>query len=191
VLGDTEAGLRAPMFACLPALACATYLLARRRLGVGVSFGVAALLLVNSWTVNNAPQLKSYSDEGLLAIAAVALYLLVQRDGLSPARLLGLYALMGLTCVFSLPNLFVLAPLLALDLVGVVRGRQRVALRVAGDAVAGVIAVAHYVIFVRNRRGRARRRGGVSRRGHGHGPGPDERSAGQAHHVRWPAIGRR
>jgi hypothetical protein len=41
VLGDTEAGLRAPMFVGLPALACATYLLARRRLGVGVSFGVA------------------------------------------------------------------------------------------------------------------------------------------------------
>jgi hypothetical protein len=51
--------------------------------------------------------------------------------------------------VFSLPNLFVLAPLLALDLVGVVRGRQRVALRVAGEAVAGAIALVHYVIFVR------------------------------------------
>jgi len=149
VLGDTEAGLRAPMFVCLPALACATYLLARRWLGVGVSFGVAALLLVNSWTVNNALQLKSYSYEGLLAIAAVALYLLVQRACLGPARLLGLYALMGLTCVFSLPNLFVLAPLLALDLVGVVRAREQVALRVGGEALAGAIALLHYVMFVR------------------------------------------
>jgi hypothetical protein len=149
VLGDTAAGLRAPMFVCLPVLAVATYLLARRWLGVGVSFCVAALLLVNSWTVNNALQLKSYSYEGLLAIAAIALYLLLQRADLRRAQLLGLSALLGLTCVFSLPNLFVLAPLLALDLVGVVRARQRVALRVAGEALAGAIALVHYVVFVR------------------------------------------
>jgi hypothetical protein len=153
VLGDTEAGLRAPMFICLPALAWATYLLARRWLGVKMSFGVAALLLVNSWTVNNALQLKSYSYEGLMAIAAVALYLLVHREGLRGAPLLALYALLGLTCVFSLPNLFVLAPLLALDLAGVIRARQRVALRVAGEALAGAIALAHYVAFVRPQAG--------------------------------------
>lgn len=152
-LGDTEAGLRAPMFLGLPALAVATYLLARRWLGVGVSFCAAGLLLVNSWIVNNALQLKSYSYEGLLAIAAVALYLRLQRDGLRPARLLGLYALLGLTCVFSLPNLFVLAPLLALDFVRVLRGRHRVALRVAGQALAAVIALVHYVLFVRPQSG--------------------------------------
>ena len=40
-----------------------------------MSFCTAALLLVNSWTVNNALQLKSYSYEGLFAVAAVAAYL--------------------------------------------------------------------------------------------------------------------
>jgi hypothetical protein len=152
-LGDTPAGLRAPMFLGLPALAVATYLLARRWLGVGVSFCAAGLLLVNSWIVNNALQLKSYSYEGLLAIAAVALYLRLQRGGLRPARLLGLYALLGLTCAFSLPNLFVLGPLLALDLLRALRGRHRVALRIAGEALAAAIALVHYVLIVRPQSG--------------------------------------
>jgi len=148
VLGDTEAGLRAPMFLALPLLAVATHLLARRWLGVGVSFCAAGLLLANGWIVNYTLQLKSYSYEGLVAVATVALYLLVQRTTWRPAQLLGLYAALGLTCVFSLPNLFVVGPLLALDLVRAVRGRHRVALRVAGEALAGAIALAHYVVFV-------------------------------------------
>ena len=50
LLGDTEAGLRAPMFLAFPLLVLATYWLARRWLGVGVSFCVAGLLLVNGWS---------------------------------------------------------------------------------------------------------------------------------------------
>jgi hypothetical protein len=149
VLGDTEAGLRAPMFLALPLLAVATYWLARRWLGAGVSFCVAGLLLANSWIVNYALQLKSYSYEGLLAIAAVALYLLVRRTTGHPAKLLGLYAALGLTCVFSLPNLFVVGPLLALDLVEALRARDRAALRIGGEALAAAIGLAHYVVFVR------------------------------------------
>ena len=149
VLGNTEAGLRAPMFLALPLLAVATYWLARRWLGVGVSFCVAGLLLLNSWIVNYALQLKSDSYEALLAIVAVALYLLVRRTTWHPAMLLGLYAALGLTCVFSLPNLFVVVPLLALDLVEALRARDRVALRIGGEALAGAIALAHYVLFVR------------------------------------------
>ncbi len=148
LLGDTEAGLRAPMFLALPLLAVATYLLARRWLGVGVSFCTAGLLLVNTWIVNYALQLKSYSYEGLLAIAAVALYLLVRRTSWHPAKLLGLYAALGLTCVFSLPNLFVVGPLLVLDLAEALRARHRVALRIGGEAVAAAIALAHYLLFV-------------------------------------------
>jgi hypothetical protein len=153
VLGNTEAGLRAPMFLALPVLAVATYLLARRWLGTGVSFCVAALLLVNGWIVNNALQLKSYSYEGLVAVAAVALYLRLQRVGRRPTPLLGLYGALGLTCVFSLPNLFVVAPLLALDLTRVIRDRDRAALRIAGEALAGAIALGHYVLFVRPQSG--------------------------------------
>lgn len=147
--GNTEAGLRAPMFLALPGLGVATYLLARRWLGAGVSFCAAALLLVNSWTVNNALQLKSYSYEGLFAVAAVAAYLLVQRASRHWARLLLLYAALGLTCVFSLPNLFVVGPLLALDLVQAIRIRDRIALRIGGEALAAGIALAHYVFFIR------------------------------------------
>ena len=149
VLGNTEAGLRAPMFLALPLLAVATYWLARRWLGAGVSFCVAGLLLLNSWIINYALQLKSDSYEGLLAIVAVALYLLVRRTTWHPAMLLGLYAALGLTCVFSLPNLFVVAPLLALDLAEALRARDRVALRIGGEALAAAIALAHYVLFVR------------------------------------------
>ncbi len=148
VLGDTEAGLRTPMFLVLPVLGAATYLLARRWLGVGVSFCAAGLLLVNLWIVNYGLQLKSYPYEALFAVVTIALYLLLRRTAWRPAQLLGLYAALGLTCVFSLPNLFVAVPLLALDLVETVRARDRVALRLAGEALAGVIALAHYVLFL-------------------------------------------
>jgi hypothetical protein len=148
VLGDTEAGLRTPMFLVFPLLGAATYLLARRWLGVVVSFCVAGLLLVNLWIVNYGLQLKSYPYEALFAVLTVALYLLVRRSAWRTAQLLGLYAALGLTCVFSLPNLFVAVPLLALDLVETVRARHRVALRVAGEALAGAIALAHYALFL-------------------------------------------
>ncbi len=150
LLGNTEAGLRAPMFLALPLLAAATYWLARRWLGIGVSFCVAGLLLANTWIINYALQLKPYSFEGLLTVAAVALYVLLHRTSTGhPAKLIGLYALLGLTCVFSLPNLFVVGPLLALDLVEALRARDRVALRIGGETLAAAIALAHYVMFVR------------------------------------------
>ena len=148
VLGDTEAALRAPMFAVLPVLGIATYILSRRWLGPAVSFCAAALLLVNGWIVNYALQLKSYSYEGLFAVAAVAVYLLAQRTSWRRAELLGLYAALGLTCVFSLPNLLVVGPLLGLDLIRTVRGRDLGAWRIAGAALAGAIALVHYVAFV-------------------------------------------
>ena len=148
LLGDTEAGLRTPVFLVVPVLGVATYLLARRWLGVAVSFCVAALLLVNLWIINYGLQLKSYPYEALFAVVTIALYLLLRRTAWRPAQLLGLYAALGLTCVFSLPNLFVAVPLLALDLVEMVRARDRIALRLAGEALAGVIALANYVLFL-------------------------------------------
>ena len=148
VLGNTEAALRAPMFAVLPVLGIATYILSRRWLGPVVSFCVAALLLVNGWILNYALQLKSYSYEALFAVAAVAVYLLAQRTSWRRAELLGLYAALGLTCVFSLPNLLVVGPLLGLDLIRTIRGRDLGAWRIAGAALAGVIALVHYVAFV-------------------------------------------
>ena len=148
LLGDTEAGLRTPMFLVFPVLGVATYLLARRWLGVAVSFCVAGLLLVNLWIINYGLQLKSYPYEALFAVVTIALYLLLRRTAWRPAQLLGLYAALGLTCVFSLPNLFVAVPLLALDLVETVRARDRIALRLPGEALAGVIALANYVLFL-------------------------------------------
>jgi hypothetical protein len=153
VLGNTEAALRAPMFVAFPALGVATYLLARRWLGVVASFCAGALLLINSWTVNNALQLKSYSYEGLLAIAAVALYLLLRRTSWSPVQILLLSAALGLTCVFSLPNLFVLGPLLVAGTIAAIRARQQISVRLAGLALAAAIALAHYALFVRPQSG--------------------------------------
>ena len=121
-----------------------------------VSFCAAGLLLANLWIVNYGLQLKSYSYEALFAVVTVALYLLLRRTAWRPAQLLGLYAALGLTCVFSLPNLFVAVPLLALDLVETVRARHRIALRLGGEVLAGVIALANYVLFLSpaERRGR-------------------------------------
>jgi len=126
----------------------ATYILSRRWLGPVVSFFAAALLLVNGWILNYALQLKSYSYEALFAVVALAVYLLAQRTSWRRAELLGVYAVLGLTCVFSLPNLLVVGPLLGLDLIRTVRGRDHGAWRIAGAALAGVIALVHYVAFV-------------------------------------------
>jgi hypothetical protein len=153
LLGNTEAGLRAPMFLALPVLGIATYLLARRWIGVAVSFCVAALLVVNPFIVSNALQLKSYSYEGIWSVATIALILLVRRTTWRPVPLLLLYGALGLTAVFSLPNLFILGPLLLLDLVRTIRGRDRPWLRIAGEALAGLIALAHYALFIRPQAG--------------------------------------
>ena len=148
VLGNSEAGLRAPMFAALPVLGVAAYLLGRRWLGPAVSFGAAALLLVNGWIINYALQLKSYSYEALFAVVTMAVYLVAQRTTWRPVSLIGLYAALGLTCVFSLPNVLIVGPLLVLDLVRTVRGRDQRAWRVGGAILAGLIALVHYVAFV-------------------------------------------
>ncbi len=148
VIGNTEAALRAPMFLVMPVLGVATYLLARRWLGRAVSFCVAALLLLNLWIINYGLQLKSYSYEALFAAISVGLYLLLRHPGWRPWKLLCLYAALGLTCVFSLPNLFVVVPLVALDFVETLRARERVRLRISGEALAGVITLANFKLFL-------------------------------------------
>ncbi len=153
LLGNTEPALRAPMFVAYPVLGIVTYLLAKKWLSRPVSFCVAALLMVNPWIVNNALQLKSYSYEGILSVATIALILLVRRTTWRPVPLLLLYVALGLTAVFSLPNVFILGPLLVLDLVHTIRSRDRTWLRIAGEAVAGLIALAHFVFFVRPQAG--------------------------------------
>jgi hypothetical protein len=148
ILGNTEAGLRTPMFLVLPVLGATTYLLARRWLGVVVSCCAAGLLLVNLWIVNYGLQLKSYPYEGLFALITVALYLLLRRAAWRPAPLLVVYVALGLTCVFSLPNLFVAVPLLILDLVETIRAGRQVVLRLVGEALAAAIALINYVVFL-------------------------------------------
>jgi 4-amino-4-deoxy-L-arabinose transferase-like glycosyltransferase len=149
LFGNTEPGLRLPMFLALPGVGVATYLLARRWLGCWLSAGLASLLVVNSWVVNNALQLKSYTYEALFSVTAVALFLLIRREGRRAGWLLCLYLALGLTCVFSLPNLFVVGPLLVLDLTASIRFRRQLLVRVAGEALAGGLALVHYVIFIR------------------------------------------
>jgi 4-amino-4-deoxy-L-arabinose transferase-like glycosyltransferase len=153
LFGSTEVGLRLPMFFALPAVGAATYLLARRWLGVRASAAAAALLVVNSWVVNNALQLKSYTYEALFSVAAVALYLVLRRGDRRAAVLLSLYAGLGLTCVFSLPNLFVVGPLLALDLAESIRSRQQLAVRLAGEVLGAGLALVHYAAFIRPQSG--------------------------------------
>jgi hypothetical protein len=148
VAGDNETSLRTPMFLVLPLLGVATYLLARRWLGTIVSFCVAALLLLNLWIVNYGLQLKSYAYEALFAAVSVGLYLLLRRSAWRWWQLLGLYAALGLTCVFSLPNLYVVVPLLVLEFVETVRARQRLRLRIAGEALAAVITLVNYKVFL-------------------------------------------
>jgi hypothetical protein len=153
LFGSTESGLRLPMFLTLPGVGVATYLLARRWVGAWVSAAAALLLTVNGWVVNDALQLKSYTYEALFSIAAVGLYLLIRREGRPSAALLGLYGALGLTCVFSLPNVFVVGPLLALDLAASIRARRQLPVRVAGEAVAACLTLGNYALFIRPQSG--------------------------------------
>ena len=104
------------------------------------------LLLVDGWVVNDALQLETCAYEALFSITAVALFLLVAAFGQRGAALLGLYVALGLTCVFSMPDLFVVTPLLALDLAASIRSRRQLPVHVVGEAVAIGLALGNYAV---------------------------------------------
>jgi len=146
LLGVREWALRLPMALVVPALAVATYRLTRTWAGPLSSAVGAAALLVNPAVIDYGLQLKPFIWD---ALVVVLMFLVWSRaEGRTPLWRLASYTVLGLLSAFAIPAVFVLAPLLMLD---VGRALRRGGLVADGlpAVVAGVLALAHLALFVR------------------------------------------
>ena len=102
--GPTEWALRSPMAVAIPAMAMATYWLARRWLGPVPAFLIAAVLMVNCSVLVYGLLLKPFVFDGFWTVVAVLLWL--HLDGVAmrwPVRLLGYLGLDWSPSPLSLP----------------------------------------------------------------------------------------
>jgi hypothetical protein len=146
LLGNTEVSLRLPGVLAFIALGPVTYLLARRFLGVGASFLIAAATLANSGMLTYGLQLKPFTLEALGAELAVLLWFEAQESDARMGERLICYAGIGLCAVFGTAAAFVVGPLLVVDLVRYARGGSLS--RLVPSFLAGGITLAHLLGFV-------------------------------------------
>jgi hypothetical protein len=144
VLGNGEVATRLPEVVSLPVLAYLAYLLARRFLGPLGSGLTVALLLVNRMVLTFAAELAPYTVEAACTVG-VLLCWLAARDA-TPRGRTWRYAVMAALALVATPVVFVLAPLLAFDVVAAARGRQWS--RLAAPVATGVVALAHLAFYV-------------------------------------------
>lgn len=146
LLGSHEVALRAPMALVVVALPLATYWLARRWLGSVASALTAGTLLLNGAVLGYGLQLKPFITDALVVVVVLGIWIAVH--GAARWRPVG-YAAIGLLSLCSIAALFVLVPLLAVDLVAAIRAR-RLLPALALAALAGIPALAHLLLFVRS-----------------------------------------
>jgi len=149
LLGTTEWALRLPMALAIPAMAMATYWLARRWLGPVAAFLVAAALMVSGSVLVYGLLLKPFVFDGLWTVVAVLLWLRLDGDRVRwPVRLLG-YLGLGFITVAAVPTVFVLGPLLTLGLVRAARGSVgRLLAQLGLTALTAALAAVHVVTFI-------------------------------------------
>lgn len=145
LLGSHEVALRAPMALMVIALPLATYSLARRWLGSVASALTAGTLLLNGAILGYGLQLKPFIADALVVVVLLGIWTAIHDAG--SWRPVG-YATLGLLSLCSIAALFVLVPLLAVDLVAAVRAR-RLLPALPLTALAGGPALAHLALFVR------------------------------------------
>ncbi|WP_239380244.1 hypothetical protein [Frankia sp. CIT1] len=149
--GNTEKILRVPQIISLIALSLVTYTLGRWWLSRPAATIVAGLLTINGGLLVYGMQVKSYLPEATCAVAAVYLWLHARRaadSGGSPWR-----AQLGMAgcVVMTVTSLFVLVPLLLVDVVDAGRALRAHRLRparVVGSALVGVVGSLHLALFV-------------------------------------------
>jgi len=154
VFGNTEWALRLPEVLSLPSLAGVTYVLARRWLGVAGSLLTTGALVLNGPIDHEAVQLKPYVLEALLTVTALLLWCKANEPERRVGRRLTLYAGVGLCSVFATPVVFVVGPLLLVDVCRAVRAKQ-LARGLAAVALAGGLGLAHLAVFVLRQSGQA------------------------------------
>lgn len=114
LFGNTETVLRAGTFFALIPLGLVTYLLARRVMPAVASGVTSAALVANTCVLVYSTEFKSYVGEAAATSLILLLWLAATRiRRLATAVTLALIA--GLLAVYSLPALFVIAPLAAAE----------------------------------------------------------------------------
>lgn len=151
LLGNVELALRLPMALGYALAVVLTWLVGRRLLGWPGGLLVAGALAVNGPLFAYVPQLKPYTVEAMAAVGVLALWLWAGDPGRGFVGRLAAYSGIGLLAVLATGVIFVIAPLLVLDLAcASLRWRSPLELvrRLLPGAVAGGLALAHLKWFV-------------------------------------------
>jgi hypothetical protein len=116
VFGWHSWSLRLPGFVALPLLGAAIVVLARRFTGPVAAVAAACWLCLNSTFLDLSTQLKPYAVEALAAVAIVLLWRTTPAGERLDRRRLARRAAAGILALLSVPGVFVIVPLVALDL---------------------------------------------------------------------------
>ena len=144
--GSTELVLRAPTAFLLPVTCLLLFLLARRWVPLPVALGLALAGTLTGDLISYSLQLSEYIIDAAAVIGVVLLHDIA--DGAVEKRTVYVaYGGMAVACLFSTPTIFVLGPLLLLDVFRQFR-RHDWGGRTVAAVMAGSVALAHIVIFV-------------------------------------------
>jgi len=150
LFGSTELVLRLPTALFLPVGCVLLMLLARRWMPTSAAVVVALVGALTGTLVSYAIQVSEYQLDAAAVIATVLLHEIAweaDRPTWRSARVYMAYGGIALACVFSTPAVFIAGPLLLLDALRLAQ-RRTVDARLVGSVSAGVIALAHLVVFV-------------------------------------------
>lgn len=151
VLGLHEWALRLPSYAAVVAVGPATWWLGRRWLTPAANTAAAVLVTLNGSLLVYGMQLKPYLLEAVATPLLVGTWLVAQEVRTTGRQAWAAYAGMAGLTLLSLPGVFVLGPLLALDALRHRRSHGRGhLLLLAAPAMAGGVAVAHLLLVVRH-----------------------------------------
>ncbi len=150
LFGSTELVLRLPTALFLPVGCVLLMLLARRWMPTPAAVVVALVGTLTGTLVSYAIQVSEYQLDAAAVVAVVLLHEIAweaDRPTWRSARVYLAYGGIALACVFSTPAVFIAGPLLFLDALRLAV-RRNVGPQLVGAVAAGVIVLAHLVVFV-------------------------------------------
>ena len=146
LLGNQELALRLPIALALPVLALVTYMTARCWLGIVASFLVAAALVCNGMIMTWAGQLEPFELEAACCVAAFLLWIQANQPGVRGRARWWRYIAIGACAITAIPVVFVLGPLLLVDLIRA--AQTRTWWRLGPSVMAGGLALTHLLLFL-------------------------------------------
>ena len=146
--GNRLFALRLPVVAAFVVLGPLTYSVGRRWLSVPISFAAAGLLVLNGPIFAHAVHLKPFTLDCIASMGALWLWLLARERSLRWATRLLLYLGIAACSLLAVAAIFAVGFLLMLDMVEFLRARGWAWSRLVAPVTAGVVSVAHLVLFV-------------------------------------------